>query len=54
MLTKNHKENGPTLTEMLQRNKTLRKHDLSLNEAISDNQTSFIIEGLEKNTTLIN
>ena len=45
-------ENGPTLTEMLQRNKTLRKLDLSCNKAISDNQASFIIEGLKKNTTL--
>ena len=45
-------ENGPTLTEMLQRNKTLRILDLSGNMAISDNQVSFIIEGLKKNTTL--
>ena len=45
-------ENGPTLTEMLQRNKTLRKLDLSWNKAISDDQASFIIEGLKKNTTL--
>ena len=44
--------NGPTLTEMLQRNRTLRKLDLSWNEAISDNAASFIIEGLKKNTTL--
>ena len=45
-------ENGPTLTQMLQRNKTLRKLDLSDNKAILDNQASFIIEGLKKNTTL--
>ena len=45
-------ENGPTLTEMLQRNKILRKLDLSDNKAISDNQASYIIEGLKKNTTL--
>ena len=45
-------ESGPALTEMLQRNKTLRKLNLSLNEAISDNAASFIIEGLKKNTTL--
>ena len=45
-------ENGPTLTEMLQRNKTLRVFELSWNEAISDDQASFIIEGLKKNTTL--
>ena len=45
-------ENGPTLTEMLQRNKTLRKLGLSDSKAISDNQASFIIEGLKKNTTL--
>ena len=46
-------ENSPTLTEMLQRNKILRKLDLSENEAmISNNQVSFIIEGLKKNTTL--
>ena len=45
-------ESGPTLTEMLQRNKTLRKLDLSYNLAISDDQASFIIEGLKKNTFL--
>ena len=45
-------ENGPALTEMLQRNKTLRLLDLSSNKAISDNAASFIIEGLKKNTTL--
>ena len=45
-------ENGPTLTEMLRRNKTLRKLNLSSNDTISDNQASFIIEGLKKNTTL--
>ena len=45
-------ENGPALTEMLQRNKTLRVLNLSYNEAISDNAASFIIEGLKKNTTL--
>ena len=45
-------ENGPTLTEMLQRNKTLRMLDLSYNKAISDDAASFIIEGLKKNTTL--
>ena len=45
-------ENGPALTEMLQRNKTLRVLNLSRNYAISDNAASFIIEGLKKNTTL--
>ena len=45
-------ENGPALTEMLQRNKTLQKLALRGNKAISDDQTSFIIEGLKKNTTL--
>jgi Ran GTPase-activating protein (RanGAP) involved in mRNA processing and transport len=45
-------ENGPALTEMLQRNKTLRELNLSWNKAMSDNATSFIIEGLKKNTTL--
>ena len=45
-------ENGPILTEMLQRNKTLRKLVLSRNKAISDDQASYIIEGLKKNTTL--
>ena len=45
-------ENGPILTEMLQRNKTLEELDLSRNEAISDYQASFIIEGLRKNITL--
>ena len=45
-------ENGPTFIEMLQRNKTLRILALSGNRAISDNQASFIIEGLKKNTTL--
>ena len=42
-------ENGPTLTEMLQKNKTLRELNLSVNK---DNQASFIIECLKKNTTL--
>ena len=46
------KESGPTLTEMLQKNKTLRELNLSINKTISDNQASFIIEGLKKNTTL--
>ncbi len=45
-------ENGPVLTEMLQRNNTLRELDLSFNEAITDNAASFITEGLKKNTTL--
>ena len=45
-------ENGPVLTKMLLRNKTLRILDLSLNKAISDNAASFIIEGFKKNTTL--
>ena len=43
---------GTALTEMLQRNKTMRKLDLSGNKAISDNAAIFIIEGLNKNTTL--
>ena len=43
-------ENGPTLTEMLQRNKTLRDLDLSYNKV--NHQASFFIEGLKKNTTL--
>ena len=45
-------ENGPTLSKMLQKNKTLRELNLSHNEAISDTQAYFIIEGLKKNTTL--
>ena len=47
-------ENGPALTEMLQRNKTLRVLNLSHNGAISDNAAplNFIIEGLKKNTSL--
>ena len=45
-------ENGRALTEMLQRNKTLRVLNLLRNGAISDNAASFIIEGLKKNTTL--
>jgi Ran GTPase-activating protein (RanGAP) involved in mRNA processing and transport len=45
-------ENGPALTEMLQRNQTLREFNLSINESISDNAVSFITEGLKKNTTL--
>jgi Ran GTPase-activating protein (RanGAP) involved in mRNA processing and transport len=45
-------ESGPALTEMLQKNKTLRELILSHNEAISDSAASFIIEGLKKNTTL--
>ena len=42
-------ENGPTLTKMLQKNKSLRVLNLSGVRAIS---VSFIIEGLKKNTTL--
>ena len=42
---------GPALTEMLQRNKTLRELDLSRNYKLN-NSASFIIEGLKKNTTL--
>ena len=45
-------ENGPTLTRMLQRNKTLRELDLSRNSNLSDHQASFIINGLKENTTL--
>ena len=45
-------ENGPTLTEMLHRNKTLRVLGSSCNRAISENAASCIIEGLKKNTTL--
>ena len=45
-------ENGPALTEMLQRNKTSRELNLSWNEAISDIAESFIREGLKRNTTL--
>jgi Ran GTPase-activating protein (RanGAP) involved in mRNA processing and transport len=45
-------ENGPALTKMLQRNKTLKELNLSYNEALSDNAASFIIEGLKNNTTL--
>ena len=45
-------ENGPTIIEMLERNKTLRKLTLSYNEDLSSNAASFIIEGLKKNTTL--
>ena len=45
-------ENGQALTEMLQRNKTLRILGLGWNEAISDIAASFIIEGLKKNTRL--
>ena len=45
-------ENGPILTRMLQRNKTLRKLDLSWNSCLSDHQASIIINGLKVNTTL--
>ena len=43
---------GQALTEMLQKNKTLRELDLSFNEIISDDAESYITEGLKKNTTL--
>ena len=45
-------ESGPALTEMLQRNKTLRKLNLSFNEAISDYVALFFLEGLKRNNTL--
>ena len=44
--------NGPKLTEMLWRNRTLRVLNLSGNTAICDDQASFIIDGLKKNTSL--
>ena len=44
-------ENGPTLTEMLQRNKTLRGLDLSGNKAFSDG-LQYIAEALITNTSL--
>ena len=45
-------ENGPTLTRMLQRNKTLRELYLSCNSDLTDHQAPFIINGLKENTTL--
>jgi Ran GTPase-activating protein (RanGAP) involved in mRNA processing and transport len=44
-------ENGPIVTEMLQRNKTLRKLDL-MHTKISDAGIVYIAKGLEKNTAL--
>ena len=44
-------ENGPIVTEMLQRNKTLRNLDL-INTQISDTGIVYIAKGLEKNTAL--
>ena len=46
------KENGPLLTEMLQRNGTLKDLCLNFNPGISDAGATFIVEGLKKNTTL--
>ena len=45
-------ENGPLLTEMLQRNGTLKDLCLNFNPGISDAGATFIVEGLKKNTTL--
>ena len=45
------KENGPIVTKMLIKNKTLRKLDLSCNENISDTGLSYIVKGL-KNSAL--
>jgi Ran GTPase-activating protein (RanGAP) involved in mRNA processing and transport len=44
-------ENGPIVTEMLQRNKTLRKLDL-IHTEISETGIVYIANGLEKNTAL--
>ena len=44
-------ENGPVVTEMLRRNKTLRKLNL-LTTHISDTGIIYIAKGLEKNTAL--
>ena len=44
-------ENGPVVTEMLQRNKTLKELDL-MNNDISDTGVYFIAEGLKKNSAL--
>ena len=46
------KENGPTLIEMLQRNRSLRELHLSYSSAITDSEVTFIVEGLKENTTL--
>ena len=45
-------ENGPIVTEMLQRNKTLREINLINNFNISDAGIVYIANGLEKNTAL--
>ena len=46
------KENGPVLTEMLRKNKTLRDINLAGNSKISDLGVFFIAEGLKRNTVL--
>ena len=43
-------ENGPVVTEMLQRNRTLRKLSLCGNPGISDTGIFFIAEGLKMNS----
>ena len=45
-------KSGPVLCQMLQRNKTLTKLDLSLNRGVSDTGAFFIAEGLKLNTSL--
>ena len=45
-------ESGPALCQMLQRNKTLTKLDLSWNRGVSDTGAFFIAEGLKLNTSL--
>ena len=45
-------ENGPVVSEMLQRNKTLEVLKLSDNPDISDTGIFYIAEGLQKNTSL--
>ena len=45
-------ENGPILSNMLQKNKSLRELYLFNNSSLSDHQASFIINGLKENTTL--
>ena len=45
-------ENGPVVSEMLQKNRTLEELRLSNNPGISDTGMFYIAEGLQKNTSL--
>lgn len=45
-------ENGPVLTEMIQRNSTLEVLSLACNDQVSDTGAFFVVEGLKHKSFL--